>query len=332
MDVDVHALVAKLRAYGRHQSVVSLLTNQNNQRIVFAGKAFHDIDERGAYQILTGLLPVLKRTFWPLVDMQKILRKPSTKGIQKKQKKQKKSLTATRDAKKGQQQQPKKKKKFNAGKGRFFGSIQGTQVHQELEDYIQLDEKNFKKKHGDKLHPWTRRIVQEVLERGWYPLQCEFKVGERQVLRIGTAIDMVCVDTATGDLVFIEFKTGYSGCFETSDGSQMKGCLDFMQNSPLNWASVQITAGVLLLLHQNPQLRLANTASYVIRIDEDDLWVYPIDNGFIRRIEQPLMQALQQSQQTEATNKQTQKRKREMETKKTTKKTEPVTKRVRHVY
>jgi hypothetical protein len=315
MDVDVHALVTKLRAYGRHQSVVSLLTNQNNQRVVFAGKAFHDIDERGAYQILQGLLPVLKRTFWPVTDMQKILRKPSTKGVQKKQKK---SLTATRDAKKGNATG--KKKKFNAGKGRFFGSIQGTQVHQELEDYIQLDEKNFKKKHGDKLHPWTQRILREVLERGWYPLQCEFKVGERQVLRIGTAIDMVCVDTATGDLVFIEFKTGYSGCFETSDGSQMKGCLNFMQNSPLNWASVQITAGVLLLLRRNPQLRLADTASYVIRIDEDDLWVYPIDNAFIRRIEQPLMQALQQSQQTEVTNKQKRK------------KTKPVTKRVRHVY
>ena len=83
----------------------------------------------------------------------------------------------------------------------------------------------------------------------------------------------------------------------------MKGCLSFMQNSPLNWASVQITGGVLLLLRQNPQLRLENTTSYVIRIDEDDLWVYPIENAFIRRVEQPIMQALRLSQQAETEKK-----------------------------
>ena len=289
MDVDVHHVVKTLKAYGRHKHVVALLANKCNQRVVFSGGMFHHVDATTqCYQSLQGLLPVLKRAFWPVTDMSKILKTPNATGVTKK-KKGKKSKLATRRNEK--ETTKKKKKSPNAGKGRFFGSIQGSQVHHELEDYILLDNKNFTKKYGDQLHPWTRRILQYIIQQGWYPIQCEFKVGNL-ALRVGTAIDMICVDTKTGHLVFIEIKTGYATYFENSDGTRMRRCLNFMRNSPLNKASVQLMAGVVMLLDQNPTLKLEHSSSHVLRIDEDNLCAYAIDNAFISRMRPTLMQSM----------------------------------------
>lgn len=180
----------------------------------------------------------------------------------------------------GKQQREKTQKSPNEGKGRFFGSIQGSRVHSELADFIMFDDKNFRKKHGT-LHPWAKRIIAyTVCEKKWIPLVCEHPVSD-PVRRIGSAIDMICVEPSTGNLIFLEFKTGYKHYFENKDG-YMNKCLSFMPNSPLNWANVQLTATVIMLLRQNPSLSLANTASYVMRIDEEDLCVYHIDNRFIK--------------------------------------------------
>lgn len=277
MDVDTLAIVRALKKNGTHRPALRLLASRANKEILFSGSAFFHIDNRGVHRILTGLLPTLKRNFWPSTDIKQILRKPSVKKQQK-----------------GTKSVPKKKKKKpagNSGKGRFFGSIQGSRIHRELEDFILLDDKNFKKKHG-LLHPWTKRILEYVVgQQKWMPLQCEYKVFDAR-RRIGTALDMICVNPVTGHLVFLEFKTGYKTTFENSDGFMSK-CLDFMPNSPLNWANIQLTASVHMLLALNPGIQLNETSSYVLRIDDEDLCVYHLDNRFISRMQPCLLQNIE---------------------------------------
>lgn len=262
MDIDTLTVLRTLKKAGTHKQALRLLASQHTKQIVFSGSAFFRVDVKGCHHILSGLLPVLKRSFWPTTDINKIMRTPSTKK------------------KKGGKTKEKKKKSANAGKGRFFGSIQGSRVHRELEDFILLDDKNFHKKHGAP-HPWTRRIIMYIVNQmKWCPLQCEYKVMDED-LSMATMIDMICVNPLNGNLIFLEFKTGYKTSFENSDG-RMKRCLSFMPNSPLNWANIQLTAGVVMLLRHIPSIKLEETSSYVIRIDDEDLFAYHVDNVFIK--------------------------------------------------
>lgn len=121
----------------------------------------------------------------------------------------------------------------------------------------------------------------------WFPLQFEYPVFDEE-LRMATKMDMIWVDPATGGLRFIELKTGYKATFENSDG-RMSKCLSFMPNSPLNWANIQLTATVIMLLRQNPAINIDETKSFVIRIDDDDLFCYHIDNVFIKAMNPRLL-------------------------------------------
>jgi hypothetical protein len=286
MNVDKREIITTLKKHGRHHASRALLTSKRNARIVFSGSAFFYIDEKGVYRPLRGLLPVLKSTFWPNSNIYSIMKKvkPSS-GIKKASAKQ---AGAKHNAKRANAKQATAKQPKQHSKGRFFGSIQGSRIHGELDDFITFDGEAFLKRHPQ-MHPWTKRILLYVMtEMHWYPLECEFKLYD-ETLRIGTAIDMICVNPHTGHLIFLEFKTGYKTYFEQHDGF-MKRCLCFMPNSPLNWANIQLTSAVLMLLKQWPTIPLAHTASYVIRIDDENLVSYHIDNQFIQRMSNTLLQ------------------------------------------
>ena len=151
-----------------------------------------------------------------------------------------------------------------------------------------LDGKNFEKRHPS-MHPWTKRIMLYITgQMRWYPLQCEFKIYNER-LKVGTAIDMICVEPLSGRLVFLEFKTGYKDYFQSTDG-YMKKCLATMPNSPLNWANIQLTFAVIMLLRQNKGIALDDTSSYVIRIDDENLEAYHLDNRFILMMNRCLLE------------------------------------------
>lgn len=270
MDVDTRSVIRTLKEHGNHRVVRSLLTNKANKNIVFANGAFHFIDANGRYNLFKGLLPVLKANFWSTTNMNNIMRKPK---INKSTKKRNIAPLAVAPSSKG--------------KGRFFGSVQGSRVHGELEDFILLDDKNFLKKHGV-LHPWTKRILIHIIcQMGCYPVECEFPVYD-EALGIATKMDMIGVNPANGNLVFFEFKTGYNGYFENSDGFMSKS-LSTMPNSPLNWANIQLTASVVMLLRLHTNIQLQNTSSYVIRVDDNNLDTYKIDNKFIHMMNPRLL-------------------------------------------
>ncbi len=271
MDIDTLTVIRALKKHGNHKQALRLLASKHTKQLIFSSNAFYFIDKKGTYHIMSGLLPIMKRNFWPNTDIKQILRK-TNKGTKKK----------------GVRGEKKKVNTTTVGKGRFFGSIQGTRIHKELDDYILLDDKNFKKKNGT-LHPWTKRILEYLIcQQKWLPLVCNYPVFDED-LRMATMFDMICVDPATGELRFLEFKTGYKNNFENSDGLMSK-CLSFMPNSPLNWANIQLTASVIMLLRQNPSINLQETSSHVIRIDDDDLFSYHIDNVFIKAMNPSLLE------------------------------------------
>ena len=113
------------------------------------------------------------------------------------------------------------------------------------------------------------------------PLKGEFMIYD-ELLNISTSIDMICTNKE-GKLIFLEFKTGYKNYFENNDGIMDKS-LCFMNNSPLNWATIQLVSSIMILI-KNYNININDTLSYIIRIDnENPIDCYPIQNEFIKKI------------------------------------------------
>jgi hypothetical protein len=184
---------------------------------------------------------------------------------------------------------PKPKKR-----GYFYGTIKGTKVHEQLEDFVLLDKKNFLKKHNG-LHPWSKRILSHITEvMKWIPLKSEYNI-YNETLMIGTSIDMICVDPKNGKLILLEFKTGYRNYFENNDGF-MSHSLYLMKNSPLNWATIQLVFSIIMLCKQSG-MRLRDIEAYVLRIDDDTLDSYAIDKTFIDEMTEPIFNDMLLQQQ-----------------------------------
>lgn len=251
---------------------------ERNQRICHRGKAFYYTDLEGVYHILSGLLPSLSVIFWPEFDMREVTKKPKNYqargrkkggGLHPHQRQQHSILHTTTT--------PKPLKKTKTRKGRFYGIIRGTEVHMELKDFVEMNEKGFRKKYP-LIHEYTRRILLFISSMNWTPFIAEFNVFDEQ-LRIGTSIDMVCLDKITGKVIFLEFKTGYANYFTNHTG-YMRNSLKKLTNSPYNQAHIQLIVSVLIVMKHH-RLSVSEFEMYVIRVDEECLSPHKVSNDYL---------------------------------------------------
>jgi hypothetical protein len=267
MDVDVMEVI---KGVDDKKPVEKLLLNERNKRIIHQGSCFYMINKKtGKYEPLKGLLPSLKKAFWPETNFYTV---SSTIAGQKR----KRSNTSTR--RRGRNNKNIKQIAVPHNKGRHFGSIRGSQVHKQLEDFILLDKKNFDKKYG-RLHIWTKRILLYIIEQEWQPIFSEFHIFDED-LRIATSIDMICI-TPEGKLIILEFKTGYSGYWRKSNkGERISGPLkSIMANNPLNRAKLQLAFSMLFLIKHH---QIVNMEGWIIRIDQKELEAIKLDCNFLR--------------------------------------------------
>lgn len=250
-----------IKSVPNNQALKKLLNHERNKLVINTKGAYYYRNRDGKYQILTGLLPRLRQSFFPDINIFNLLRVP-------------KSLDRPR--KKTKHRVPKKQK---GSKGMHYGKLRGTVVHNELEDFIFYDSKNFRKKHPS-IHSYTHKILQFILETmQWKLVRSEFDIFDEQ-LRLGSSIDIVAVNKK-GQIVLIEVKCGYQQTFDNHDG-YMHGVLSKLTNSPHHQANLQlITAAVLVIKHH--QIPLSNLLLYVIRVDDDDLYYYEINNEYVQK-------------------------------------------------
>lgn len=235
-----------------------LLGHFRNRLVKNTSSAYYRLDKEGKYRRLQGLLPRLKSCYWPENNYFK---------MKKSQKRAKGITKATTTSKK-------------RSKGKFQGLIKGVKVHKELKDFVQLDGKNFRK-NRKYLHNYSGRILKAIVERkAWKPFLPEFDIFDEE-LGIGTSIDMVCLDKE-GNLILLEFKTGYKGYFEERDGFMRHSLVNF-PNTVLNQATLQIvTAG--LILERRYEIPLDKMRFYILRIDEEALDIIPVCNDFLSKL------------------------------------------------
>ncbi len=252
------------------ENVRRLVKHARNKCIVNTKGAYYYVDTNGKYQLLSGLLPRLRRTFFPDINIFNVLKKPSSSS---------KNNVLIKKTSRTRGQKASKKAKVLGSKGWHYGKIRGTTVHQEIEDFIFLDSKAFIKKH-ETIHPYTQKILTFILETmGWRLLRAEFDIYD-EALRIGTSIDIVAVKT-NGQLVLIEVKCGFSEYFDHDDG-YMHGALHKLTNSPHHQANVQLITEALLVVRHH-EIPLDQLLLYVIRVDDHGLYHYHINNEYVRK-------------------------------------------------
>lgn len=259
-----------IKSLGNKATIVKkLVDNERNKLIINTKGAYYYKNKLGKYQILTGLLPRLRKTFFPDINIFNLLKQPKATA----------SCGITKKKHKGKKGKRVKAKKPKVSKGWHYGRIRGTVVHQEIEDFIFFDSKNFSKKHPT-IHVYTQRILRFVLEEmGWSLLRSEFNIFD-EALGLGTSIDIIAV-TKDGKLVLIEVKCGYAGTFDNDDGF-MLGALHKLTNSPRQQANLQIITSALLIVKHHA-IPLDDLLLYVIRVDDDDLHYYKINNEYVQK-------------------------------------------------
>jgi hypothetical protein len=240
----------------------ALCCHERNERMRNTCGGYYWLDERGQYRCLSGLLPRLRAVFWPQSASHPRAKRATTTtptdcGI-------KKARKAGRGAAGG-----------GGGGGRFAGVIKGSQVHRQLHDFVTLDERQFKKRHGA-LHPYCARLLRCIVEqKRWHPLLPEHDIYDEQ-LGIGTSVDMICVD-ARGGLKLLEFKTGYRDYFEAEDG-KMARSLSALANSVQNQATLQLGTAALILERRYGVPRDAMEL-LVMRVDDERVELVRVPDG-----------------------------------------------------
>jgi hypothetical protein len=261
-----------IRSLRNSENVKKLVNNERNKLIINTKGAYYLKNQLGKYELLTGLLPRLRKTFYPDINIFNLLKKPKTltcsSSKQQRKKRYRGAAVAGNTA-----------KKAKGSKGWHYGKIRGTIVHEEIEDFIFFDKKNFRKKHPS-IHIYTHRILKFIMETmGWTLLRSEFDIFD-EALRLGTSIDIVAV-TRTGQLVLIEVKCGFPDYFDRHDG-HMRGPLHKLTDSPHNQANIQLITEALLVV-KNHRIPLNDLLLYVIRVDDNDLYYYKINNEYVQK-------------------------------------------------
>lgn len=246
----------------------ALLNHERNARIVDTSGAYYHLDPAtGQYAVLSGLLPRLRAVFWP----------HSSHHAQRK--------NTLKPAKGGKTRAPPPKRAKRgpaaSARGRFAGLIKGTQVHREMRDLVVLDRKNFRKEHRAGMHDYTARLMRVIVERQkWTPFLAEFPVYD-EALGVGTAVDMVAVNER-GELILLEYKTGYKNAFEGADG-QMAHSLAALSNTVRNQATLQVVCAALILSRRYA-VPLHAMQMYVMRVDDEAVELTPVPREFVARL------------------------------------------------
>lgn len=250
MDAEPSRVLQLVRkpGYARH-----LLRHERNQRVRNTGGAYYWLDEKGKFKVLRGIRPRLNEALWPHCDGRAFPRPVAG--------------------------QAKRSPAQVASTGRFGGLIKGSHVHGQMHDFVQLDERAFRKRYPQGLDPYAQRLLRVIVKQlRLQPFLAEFDVWCER-LRIGTSIDMIGLDEQ-GRLGLLEFKTGYKDYFDAQDG-MIGGSLQ-LRNTPQNQATLQLL-GAAAILKERYDVPYSAMRLTVLRVDDCELEVLPVSPAFVER-------------------------------------------------
>lgn len=121
------------------------------------------------------------------------------------------------------------------------------------------------------IHPLVWRFFHYMDARGLCPRSAQVVVGH-MAMGIGTAIDQLWVETATGRTVLVELKKWESGTYYLHT-ARMRRPLHRLKNSACNQHQLQLVMSLYLLQHT---FDISVDVAWVVRLHTTGLTVYPL--------------------------------------------------------
>jgi hypothetical protein len=161
------------------------------------------------------------------------------------------------------------------------GKTLGTQVHAELSDYANMPEDEWLRKYT-RPNVYTIKAIRALSIWKLEPLAGEWPIYDEDV-PYSTSIDMVCANSR-GQVVLVEFKTGYEGTFEMPSyaGARLRTPLGRLRGGdcPRNKAMLQISLARATLMRK---YALRNPLPLVVRIHTRGVSHHWVDPYFIEK-------------------------------------------------
>lgn len=258
------------------KDVMKFIGHKRNQNVTFyeSGECFIFKNKDGRIKTIRGITSLMARQFYPATAEQ--VGKPKNKPRKNNKKKN-----------------GNKKSKHMEVEGigstwdenvhllmrdtRRRGKTLGKQVHQELSDYANMSDSEWTKKYP-RPNMYSVKAIRALATWKLEPVSGEWAIYDEDI-PYATAIDMVCVNSR-GQLVIVEFKTGYEGTFELPSyvGARLRNPLGNLPGGdcPRNKAMLQITLTRITLMKK---YGLRNPLPLVIRIHESGVthdWIHPM--------------------------------------------------------
>lgn len=129
--------------------------------------------------------------------------------------------------------------------------------------------------------PFALRLLHWVHDRNLVPVAAQLPVGRWSVLRLGTAIDLVCRDARTGEIQLLEVKCGFTRSYHRYSGN-MAAPLQSLDNSPYVQHQLQMLLTTALFRYCFPDVALL--PSLVVRVSAEAINVYPLEERISRHL------------------------------------------------
>jgi hypothetical protein len=156
-------------------------------------------------------------------------------------------------------------------KHKVFGTARGALVDRQVASWA--DGKPPKR-----MHPWASYVIQALLRKNLTPLAGQVPCVDLEA-RIGTAADLVCVDSAKR-LVVVELKSGYAkGTHDASTGALLGAPFQHFTDCPKNQHFLQLAA--TLSLFESTYCRHAR--GVLVRVDDAGVLLKWLPEEFVFR-------------------------------------------------
>lgn len=279
-----------------------LVQHPRNQDLMQEGGAFFHIDRTkrsrngqhwGLPVPLKGLTKLLQQFFWESFTHWKKTQSPEIAAVQRAESRAAGIVNKADKAKK-------KASGFASAEQTAHSHIRGSILHRQLAQWVTHDRATYKKLNPGKLNPRLELLLKTLQREGIIIIAVEYKVAcTDPAIRLGTAIDIVGVYSATGKLVFIELKTAQSGTKFYMDEPAIPFTNELealakehkLTRSPLTRAQVQLALSICMAVEG---LGLnCDFAAFVLLVAERpelSAKLIPVPIAFLTKVGGPLYQ------------------------------------------
>lgn len=162
----------------------------------------------------------------------------------------------------------------------YYGRATGIRLDNSIETTVDRFVETGQRPKLSKLTRQCAYFWQVCQQKGWVPIGSQIPVG-CPTLRVATRVDAVCCEAATGNIVVLEIKSGYT-YYKEGNGMLSAPYTDH-NNSPLNQHHLQLLLNKVLYQRTFPRHIISHC--YILRFEAHLVDLHPLASWAVQHTE-----------------------------------------------